>query len=147
MVPGLQDAEFVRYGVIHRNTYIEAPKVLREDMGVATRPGLYLAGQLTGVEGYVESAAIGIYAGLAAAYAELGRSLRPPPRATAFGSLLAHLLDQTPREFAPMNINWGLFPEPVPPTRDKGVRRAAMLSNARSDFDYWLNETDVQPTG
>lgn len=137
MVPGLAEAEFVRLGVIHRNTYIEAPRVLGPNLELRDHPGIYVAGQLTGVEGYVESAAMGIYAGLTAARAEHGLPPLPPPRATAYGSLLAHLQDATPREFAPMNINWGLFPEPEESTRDKGVRRSLQLDAARAAFIEW----------
>jgi len=97
-----------------------------------------VAGQLTGVEGYVESAAMGIYAGIVAASRSSGADIEPPPRPTAFGSLLAHLRDQTPREFSPMNINWGLFPEPDEATRDKGVKRAKKLEAARTAFAEWL---------
>ncbi|HTQ11215.1 MAG TPA: methylenetetrahydrofolate--tRNA-(uracil(54)-C(5))-methyltransferase (FADH(2)-oxidizing) TrmFO [Fimbriimonadaceae bacterium] len=138
MVPGLEHAEFVRYGVIHRNTYIEAPRVLTPFLEMKPQPGLYVAGQLTGVEGYVESAAMGIYAGIVAASRSSGADIEPPPRPTAFGSLLAHLRDQTPREFSPMNINWGLFPEPDEATRDKGVKRAKKLEAARTAFAEWL---------
>ena len=134
MVPGLENAEFVRYGVIHRNTYLEAPSALQANLEVKSQPGLFVAGQLTGVEGYVESAAMGIYAGLAAL---LGSDLPIPPRACAYGSLVSHLQDQTEREFAPMNINWGLFPEPEQPTRDKGVKRALKLSGAQTAFASW----------
>lgn len=137
MVPGLAQAEFVRLGVIHRNTYIEAPRVLGQNLELRQHPGIYVAGQLTGVEGYVESAAMGIYAGIMAHRADRGLPPEPPPRASAFGSLLAHLQDATPRDFAPMNINWGLFPEPSETTRDKGVRRAAQLEAARKAFDGW----------
>ncbi len=134
MVPGLENAEFVRYGVIHRNTYIDAPRVLKANLEFAEKPGLFVTGQLTGVEGYVESAAVGIYAGLAAI---LGDQLSIPPRACAYGSLVSHLQDQTDREFAPMNINWGLFPDPAEPTRDKGVKRAKKLEAAQTAFAEW----------
>jgi methylenetetrahydrofolate--tRNA-(uracil-5-)-methyltransferase len=134
MVPGLENAEFVRYGVIHRNTYIEAPRVLTPRLEMRDRPGLFVAGQLTGVEGYVESAAMGIYAGIVAA---TGTEVIPP-RATAYGSLISHLQDDTPREFSPMNINWGLFPEPIEPTRDKGVKRARKIASAQAGLADWL---------
>lgn len=137
MVPGLENAEFVRYGVIHRNTYLEAPRCLLPDLQVRGFAGLYVAGQLTGVEGYVESAAMGILAGLQATAAVRGASLDQPPRASAYGSLLAHLQDATPREFAPMNINWGLFPEPDEPMRDKGRARAFKIEAARQEFGLW----------
>ncbi|AIE87545.1 methylenetetrahydrofolate--tRNA-(uracil(54)-C(5))-methyltransferase (FADH(2)-oxidizing) TrmFO [Fimbriimonas ginsengisoli] len=137
MVPGLENAEFVRFGVIHRNTYIESPKVLTPWLEMNEVPGLFIAGQLTGVEGYVESAAMGIYAGISAARQEQGLDPIVPPRASAYGSLVSHLQDQTPREFAPMNINWGLFPEPEIETRDKGVKREAKLKAAQESFSEW----------
>lgn len=136
MVPGLENAEFVRYGVIHRNTYLDAPSLLTFDLRMIDHPTLFIAGQLTGVEGYVESAAMGIYAGLCAL-----RIQGHPPRETAYGSLLAHLRDATDREFAPMNINWGLLPEPdMPPAkkRDKGRVRELKIEAAQAGLRAWL---------
>ncbi len=138
MVPGLGNAEFVRFGVIHRNTYIEAPKALDANLEMKDNPGLFIAGQLTGVEGYVESAAMGIYAGLAALAHIQGKDFPIPTRPSAYGSLISHLQDDTEREFAPMNINWGLFPEPEEPTRDKGVKRAKKIEAAQQAFAEWL---------
>ncbi|MGV3613934.1 MAG: methylenetetrahydrofolate--tRNA-(uracil(54)-C(5))-methyltransferase (FADH(2)-oxidizing) TrmFO [Fimbriimonas sp.] len=138
MVPGLENAEFVRFGVIHRNTYIESPAVLTPWLEMREHPGLFIAGQLTGVEGYVESAAMGIYAGIAAVNRAHGLDTPVPPRASAYGSLVSHLQDTTPREFAPMNINWGLFPDPGIETRDKGVKREAKLQAAQAAFAEWL---------
>lgn len=143
LVPGLEQAEFVRYGVIHRNTYVDSPRVLNDRLELRTAPGVLLAGQITGVEGYVESAAMGIYAGCVAASAVRGRALDVPPRDCALGSLLAHLQDSTPREFAPMNINWGLFPDPEPPVRDKGARQAAKLAKAKAAFECWIEKAGV----
>ncbi len=143
MVPGLENAEFVRYGVIHRNTYLEAPKALLPNLEMRSVPNLFVAGQLTGVEGYVESAAMGILAGLQALAKISGVLLPEPPRTTAYGALLAHLQDDTPREFAPMNINWGILPDPVEPTRDKGVKRAIKISAARAGLSEWLNAINV----
>jgi methylenetetrahydrofolate--tRNA-(uracil-5-)-methyltransferase len=141
MVPGLEHAEFVRFGVIHRNTYVEAPKVLTNLLEMQDCPGLFLTGQLTGVEGYVESAAMGIYSGLVLA----GEIQAVPPRESAYGALLGHLMDETEREFAPMNINWGLLPEPeVAQTGkkiDKGVVRQAKLESARAAFRKWMGDT------
>lgn len=137
LVPGLGQAEFVRYGVIHRNTYLDAPRCLTPELELKGRPGVFVAGQLTGVEGYVESAAMGIYAAMAVAHRLRGGSLPPAPRATAFGSLLSHLQDPTEREFAPMNINWGLLAEPDPPIKDKGARRSAKLAAARRSLEAW----------
>lgn len=137
MVPGLENAEFVRYGVIHRNTYVEAPRVLTPWLELREHPGIYIAGQLTGVEGYVESAAMGIYVAV-----NLSRQLRGqepiiPPRACAYGALVSHLQDDTPREFAPMNINWGLLPDPPEVVRDKGIKRAMKLEAAQASFAEW----------
>lgn len=132
MTPGLENAEFVRYGVIHRNTYLEAPKVLSPALQIIDHPNLFIAGQLTGVEGYVESAAIGILAGVNASFFSAGREFVDPPRETAYGSLLAHLRDATPREFAPMNINWGLFPSPETVLGDKAAIRQAKLQAAQA---------------
>ncbi|HRF58597.1 MAG TPA: methylenetetrahydrofolate--tRNA-(uracil(54)-C(5))-methyltransferase (FADH(2)-oxidizing) TrmFO [Fimbriimonadaceae bacterium] len=140
LVPGLENAEFVRFGVIHRNTYLEAPNVLTERLEMRARRGLFVAGQLTGVEGYVESAAMGILAGIHAAAVERGERVGPPPRASAYGSLLAHLQDRTEREFAPMNINWGLFQEPEPPIKDRGRRQEVKLAAAEAAFTAWLPE-------
>lgn len=142
MVPGLENAEFIRFGVIHRNTYIEAPTALTPQLEMRNQPGLYIAGQLTGVEGYVESAAMGIYAALAVVARLKGEELPVPPRACAYGSLVSHLQDETPREFAPMNINWGLFPDPVEPTRDKGIKRAKKLEAAQAGFAEWKSAMD-----
>jgi methylenetetrahydrofolate--tRNA-(uracil-5-)-methyltransferase len=138
MVPGLQNAEFVRMGVIHRNTYIDSPRTLTPWLEFKTRPNLFLAGQITGVEGYVESAAMGIY--VAHTLIRRSQSLVPvlPPRACAFGSLISHLTDaETDREFAPMNINWGLFPDPEPFIKNKGERKLAKIAAAQSAFSEW----------
>jgi methylenetetrahydrofolate--tRNA-(uracil-5-)-methyltransferase len=135
MVPGLERAEFVRYGVMHRNTFVDAPRTLTRELALRAVPDVLVTGQLTGVEGYVESAAMGIWAGIVAWARHRGLTVPPPPRETALGGLLAHLQDTTPREFAPMNINWGLFP-PVA-ARDKGIRRAAQLARARTAFARW----------
>lgn len=137
MVPGLENAEFVRYGVIHRNTYIEAPKTLTPWLEMREIPDLYIAGQLTGVEGYIESAAMGVYAGIVLAARLSGSEIPVPPRATAYGSLISHLQDDTDREFAPMNVNWGLFPEPEVAMRDKGLKRAWKLERATAEFVEW----------
>ena len=140
LVPGLASAEFVRLGVMHRNTYIEAPKVLTPWLEFKEAPGLYVAGQLTGVEGYVESAAMGIYVGLTIARQLAGLPPDPPPRACAYGSLVSHLQDETERDFAPMNINWGLFPDPEGSPKKKDDRRAKKLAAARDAFDQWRTE-------
>ncbi|MEW5884460.1 MAG: methylenetetrahydrofolate--tRNA-(uracil(54)-C(5))-methyltransferase (FADH(2)-oxidizing) TrmFO [Armatimonadota bacterium] len=141
LIPGLEGAEFVRLGVIHRNTYVNSPRVLDSRLVVATGrvPGtVLLAGQVTGVEGYVESGAIGILAGLSVAAAAGGPPYEPPPRETALGSLMAHILNDESPNFAPMNINWGLLPTPDEPIRDKGEVRRRKLEAARRKFGAWL---------
>ncbi|MFN7171727.1 MAG: methylenetetrahydrofolate--tRNA-(uracil(54)-C(5))-methyltransferase (FADH(2)-oxidizing) TrmFO [Fimbriimonadaceae bacterium] len=140
MVPGLENAEFVRLGVIHRNTYIDAPQALNRNLSLKSHPNVFIAGQLSGVEGYLESAAIGILAGIHAVAFSANQQVPEPPRETAYGSLLSHLTDQTERDFAPMNINWGLLPDPLEETRDKGVRRAKKLEAARAQFQAWSAE-------
>lgn len=143
MVPGLQNAEFVRYGVIHRNTYIEAPQVLEPWLELKGHRGLFVAGQLTGVEGYVESAASGLYAGIEAVRQRRGLAPCPPTRPSAYGSLASHLQDATPREFSPMNVNWGLFPEPEGvDRRDKDARREAKIAQAQAAFAEWRRAVD-----
>lgn len=138
MIPGLEKAEFVRYAVIHRNTYLDAPRVLSADLELRDTPGVYVAGQLTGVEGYVESAAMGIYVGKVVAGRLLGRTVARPPRETAYGGLLSHLQDETPREFAPMNVNWGLFPNPGLKKKDES--RAARIAAAQLGLEKWQAE-------
>lgn len=144
MVPGLEHAEFVRYGVIHRNTYVDAPRVLSPSLELKDAPGVFLAGQLTGVEGYVESAAMGIYVGVQVLRQLAGQPEVLPPRTTAYGSLLNHLCDDTAREFAPMNINWGLFPESDPKPRDKGQHRQLRLEAANNGLGEWVAQLGMQ---
>ncbi len=110
-IPGLEGAEFLRYGSVHRNTYIDSPRLLEKDLSLSSRPGLFFAGQITGVEGYAESAATGIVCGINASRKALGLDPVHAPRETSIGSLLEYI--STPRKtgFQPMNINFGLFPK------------------------------------
>lgn len=142
MVPGLQDAEFVRYGVIHRNTYVEAPQVLTAELELKLTPGVFVSGQLTGVEGYVESAAMGLFSALAIWKRLQGSTVPMPSAATAYGALLGHLQDETERDFAPMNINWGLLPDPPTPMRDKGLKRQWKLEQAQHGLTKWLTQLE-----
>lgn len=138
MVPGLENAEFVRMGVIHRNTYIESPQALTPWLEFKNKPNLFLAGQITGVEGYVESAAMGIYVAHTLIRRSQGLEPAVPSRPSAYGSLISHLSDsETEREFAPMNINWGLFPDPEPFIKNKGERKLAKLAAAQEAFSSW----------
>ena len=109
-LPGMENAVFARYGSVHRNTYVNAPTCLSPTLELKARPGLYLAGQMTGVEGYVESAATGFVAGVNATFAARGLVPPLPDEFTAHGALLRYLVDADPRTFQPMNLNFGLFP-------------------------------------
>jgi methylenetetrahydrofolate--tRNA-(uracil-5-)-methyltransferase len=110
MLPGAQEAVFARFGSVHRNTYINAPRHLTRTLELAGRPGVHIAGQMAGVEGYVESAALGLLAGLNVAAAERGEPAPSVPETTAHGALMRHLLEADERDFQPMNVNYGLFP-------------------------------------
>ncbi len=119
LIPGLENAEFIRYGVIHRNTYVNAPTLLGLNMELREHTGIFLAGQMTGVEGYLESAAIGMVAGLNAHRQAAGLPPAIPPRETALGSLCHYLTETDPKRFSPMNANFGIMPELANPIRDK----------------------------
>ncbi len=139
MVPGLENAEFVRYGVIHRNTFLDAPRCLSPLQELNGNPNVMVAGQLTGVEGYVESAANGLLAGLIAWFKLMDEPFPQPPRETAYGSLASHLQDNSPREFAPMNINWGLFPDGPVVIKDKAFKRETKILNANRALSQWVS--------
>lgn len=134
MIPGLENASFARLGGLHRNTFLNSPSLLDPQLRLKARPALRFAGQVTGVEGYVESAAIGLLAGRFAA----GMVATPPPT-TALGALLAHITTGAEAEtFQPMNVNFGLFPEMPPGPRGKD-RKKAMSARALADLAGWLN--------
>ena len=134
MIPGLEKAEFARLGSIHRNTYVDAPKVLTPGLELVARPGVYLAGQITGVEGYVESAACGLWLGH-----HLARGLTPPPEETAMGALLAHLRRPV-KKFQPSNVNYGLTPE-LTERAKKDSRKALYAARARKAWGEWMAST------
>jgi methylenetetrahydrofolate--tRNA-(uracil-5-)-methyltransferase len=154
-IPGLENAEFARLGGLHRNTYINSPVLLDRSLQLKARPGLRFAGQITGCEGYVESAAIGLLAGRFAAAERLGHAIDLPPATTAFGALLGHttgghiVSDDEPgkRSFQPMNVNFGLFP-PIEAPKVEGKRlrgkeksmakKRAMTARALADCRAWL---------
>jgi methylenetetrahydrofolate--tRNA-(uracil-5-)-methyltransferase len=135
MVHGLEEAEFVRFGVIHRNTYLDSPRMLDADCSSKRIKSLFFAGQLTGVEGYVESGAMGILAGINAALVAKGGPTVSPPHECALGCLTAHITNVVAPTFSPMNINWGLFPDPG--VKAKDLRKAAKLDAARNSFAAW----------
>jgi methylenetetrahydrofolate--tRNA-(uracil-5-)-methyltransferase len=138
MIPGLENAEFVRFGVIHRNTYVNAPTLLGLDMELREHPGLFLAGQMTGVEGYLESAAIGMVAGLNAHRKSAGLPAAIPPRETALGSLCYYLTETDPKRFSPMNANFGIMPELPEPIRDKREKARRKGEIALAAFDRFV---------
>jgi methylenetetrahydrofolate--tRNA-(uracil-5-)-methyltransferase len=138
-IPGLQNAEFARLGGLHRNTFLNSPRLLDSTLRLKAMPRLRFAGQITGCEGYVESAAVGLMAGRFAAAERLGTTQLPPPLTTAMGAILGHITggaDAT--TFQPMNVNFGLFPPITGPSKGK-ERKQAMAARARDDFDHWLN--------
>jgi methylenetetrahydrofolate--tRNA-(uracil-5-)-methyltransferase len=138
MIPGLAGAEFARLGGIHRNTFINSPKLLDRELRLRALPHVRFAGQITGVEGYVESAAIGILAGRFAAAELSSRSTPQPPPTTALGALLGHITGGAEAStFQPMNVNFGLFP-PLDGRRPKAERRPALARRALADLDAWL---------
>ena len=142
MIPGLEKAEFVRLGSIHRNTFIDSPRLLEESLQLKLHPNLFLAGQITGVEGYMESTAMGLLSGIHAyRYANKMPILVPPPT-TAIGSLVHYITHSLTLPFQPMNINFGLFP-PLP-GRSKGrVRRLLLGKRALSEMGEWRKEVDA----
>ncbi len=160
LIPGLANAEFARLGGLHRNTFLNSPKLLDAQLRLRAEPRLRFAGQITGCEGYVESAAIGLIAGRAAAAERRGETWAPPPATTAFGALLGHITGghlsadgdgarDGPRSFQPMNVNFGLFPPLPAPTldangnaikgRERGAaKKRALTARALADLDRWL---------
>lgn len=136
MIPGLENAEFVRHGSMHRNTYVNAPSVLNPDLSLKNAPNVFLAGQITGVEGYVESAACGLWLGLSLGRKLLGSELPPPPPESALGALLAHL--RTPvKKFQPSNVQYGLMPE-LGEKAKKSNRKLLYSERAKSGFEAWI---------
>ncbi len=161
MIPGLGAAQFARLGGLHRNTFLNSPKLLDGTLRLKAMPRLRFAGQITGCEGYVESAAMGLLAGRFAAAERLGEPLAIPPPTTAFGAILGHITgghlpsDDEPgkRSFQPMNVNFGLFP-PVEVVRQPGVRisslergrakKRAITARALADLDRWLGTATAE---
>jgi methylenetetrahydrofolate--tRNA-(uracil-5-)-methyltransferase len=142
MIPGLEQAEFVRFGIVHRNTYVNGPTVLHDTWQTKARPDLFFAGQMSGVEGYVESAASGLLAGINAAALALGEPLRSAPRTTAIGALAYYVSHADPRHYQPTNITFGIMPA-VDTHRDgrkvkKGDRKLATSERALQDLEEWM---------
>ena len=157
-IPGLERAEFARLGGLHRNTFLNSPKLLDGTLRLNAMPRLRFAGQITGCEGYVESAAVGLMAGRFAAAERLGETLAAPPPTTAHGALLAHItgghietIEAGPRSFQPMNVNFGLFPPlaQIPAKKPDGIRmrgtdkalarKRALCARALADLEQWTS--------
>jgi methylenetetrahydrofolate--tRNA-(uracil-5-)-methyltransferase len=144
MIPGLAGAEFVRLGSLHRNTFLNSPRLLLPTLQLITRPRTFFAGQLIGVEGYVESAAAGLLAAINAARLVQARPCVVPPATTALGSLLHYITDRRRRDFQPMNANYGLFP-PIDARQRGREKRRYLAERAGRDLHRWVNEQGVEP--
>jgi methylenetetrahydrofolate--tRNA-(uracil-5-)-methyltransferase len=145
LIPGLEQAEFARFGMVHRNTYVNGPAVLSDTWQVRARPALFFAGQMSGVEGYVESAASGLVAGLNAAAMASGRPVSTPPRTTAIGALAYYASHANPALYEPSNMTFGIMPPLVPSPRGKAERKLAISARALADLDAWMRERDLAP--
>lgn len=143
MIPGLENAEFARLGGLHRNTFINSPRLLDPALRLKAQPRLRFAGQITGCEGYVESAAVGLIAGRLAASERLGLTLEMPPATTAMGAIISHITGGADAEtFQPMNVNFGLFPDVE--TKERGREKKKVMSQrALKDIDQWLEPQSV----
>ena len=142
VIPGLEHAEFLRYGSIHRNTFINAPALLNKDLSFKQRPRLFLAGQVTGVEGYIESTAMGLIAGINAAIRMQGKALPAVPPFSAHGALIRHITESESKHFQPSNINFGLFPvsEGLSKMRDKKLKKARIVEQAIEAWKEYVSQ-------
>jgi methylenetetrahydrofolate--tRNA-(uracil-5-)-methyltransferase len=138
LIPGLENARFLRFGQIHRNTYINGPSLLTDTLQMEARPAIFFAGQICGVEGYVESIATGMMAGMHAASLAYGYEPLPPPRATALGSLVHYVTEADSRNFQPANITFDLLPPLERRVRDRAERHRLQCERALSELDHWL---------
>jgi len=143
LIPGLENAEFLRLGSLHRNTFINSPQLLRDTLQLKSRGTVFFAGQLVGVEGYTESAAMGGIAGINAARGLADQPLVTPPPNSAHGCLIAHITKSDPAHFQPMNTNFGLFPPVTVKTRDKDQKRRLIQQRAVEDFDAWIAQSGL----
>jgi len=142
MIPGLEHADFLRYGSIHRNTFINSPTLLNKDLSFKERPDLFLAGQITGVEGYIESTAMGLIAGINAALRIQGKMVPEVPIASAHGALIRHITESESKHFQPSNINFGLFPasEGLKRMRDKKLKKARIAEQALEVWKDYISQ-------
>jgi methylenetetrahydrofolate--tRNA-(uracil-5-)-methyltransferase len=139
LIPGLERAEFARYGMVHRNTYVNGPAILAETWQVRRRPTLFFAGQMSGVEGYVESAASGLIAGLNAAALVRGQPLSTPPRTTAIGALAYYVSHANAADYQPSNISFGIMQPLANPPRSKMARKLALSDRALAELQRWMD--------
>jgi methylenetetrahydrofolate--tRNA-(uracil-5-)-methyltransferase len=144
LIPGLENAEFVRFGMVHRNTYVNGPMVLADTWQVRTRPSLFFAGQMSGVEGYVESAASGLLAGLNAAAMTRGEPVSTPPRTTAIGALSYYVSHANPAHYEPSNITFGIMQPLERAPKGKKLRNEALSARALADLQTWVNDRTSQ---
>jgi methylenetetrahydrofolate--tRNA-(uracil-5-)-methyltransferase len=147
LIPGLENARFLRYGQIHRNTYINAPTLLRETLQMKAHPRVFFAGQICGVEGYVESIATGLLAGMHAAALMGGTEIMPAPRATAFGSLTHYITHADAKNFQPANITFDLLPALEKKIRDRKERHRVQCEAALQEFDAWWERVGLIAAG
>jgi methylenetetrahydrofolate--tRNA-(uracil-5-)-methyltransferase len=143
LIPGLENARFLRYGQIHRNTYINSPSLLRETLQMKDHPRVLFAGQICGVEGYVESIATGLMAGINAAALVAGAEPIPPPRETAFGSLVHYITHADAMNFQPANITFDLLPPLDEKIRDRRERHQRQCTRALEEFERWLGRVEL----
>lgn len=142
MIPGLENAEFVRYGVMHRNSFLDSPRLLSKTFQLRKQPNVFFAGQITGVEGYMESAASGIIAGKNAVRAAHGKSPLELPPVTMTGALCSYISDETVKDFQPMGANFGILPPIEPKIKDKKQRYAALAERALSALERIISNED-----
>jgi len=147
LIPGLENAEFIRFGQIHRNSYIHSPRLLHPTLQARSRPDLFFAGQICGVEGYIESIATGLLAGINAARLAQRREPVAPPRSTACGSLVHYITGAVHKEFQPVNITFGLLSEGQDrlksQIKDRKERHRLQAEEALRDLDHWIKSLDV----
>jgi len=144
LIPGLEQAEFVRFGMVHRNTYVNGPTVLDSTWQVRVRPTIFFAGQMSGVEGYVESAASGLLAGINAAALATGATLSTPPRTTAIGALAYYVSHADPAHYEPSNITFGIMEPPAGRAKGRAARKAATADRALADLAAWTEALDFE---
>lgn len=143
LIPGLENAVFARYGVMHRNTFINSPSLLEPTMKYKNKNNIFFAGQITGVEGYVESAASGILAGINAARLYLGKSLLDFPKTTCIGAMANYITTCDNKHFQPMNANYGLFPKLAEKIRDKKIKKEKLAQRSLEDLEKFIVENNL----